>query len=334
MKKLVVALLTCGLMLSLAACGGNEDIGTFEPDPAFEDVEDPVDEPVNDVSEDVSVDVSDDVSEPVEAGEGDYIADFYNAQEVFYRFDSGFECDYNDSVLGEIGGYETEFYRVTEPGFSSVDDIKAMLETVVTEDVADFLISSNDRYLDHDGALYSCPAGRGDDLTIAWVELESEADKVIVKVHRNNYFDYLQEWYENGVVDTYEFPFTVVDGHAIFSDMFYLCGWAPVTAPEPGHDGDALETALIGLIAGTWVNNTDGDQYTIEIGMDGSYTYCSGSDVMNSGQIFSSRNDDYTYMMENDETSNTMFSYGIDEHDLPILVFENGSLIFELVGQG
>lgn len=322
MRKKIIALLMCGLMISLAACGSGGDIGEVQNSSVQVD--------------DTYVSENEDISEPVqtETGEFDCIADFNEAQKIWFKFDSGLECDFEDIRKGDIAGYEADFYRVTEPGIGTLDDLKNYLSMYVDESFAAGLVDTCDNFEEFDGALYVCPAGRGDDLTQGWVEYETEPDKLIVKVHRNYYFDELEDWYENGTIDTYEFPFTVVDGHAKFDEMFYLCGWAPNLAPEPGHDGEALEAALIGLIAGKWENYIEDTHYEIEIGEDGSYTYYVDSEVQNIGWVYSSRNDDYSYMLENEETSNTLFYLGKDVNELPILEFENGNLIYEKEGQG
>ena len=61
--------------------------------------------------------------EPVEetnaVSEESLIEDFKEAQELWFRFEGGLENDYDDSVTGQIYGYDMDFYRVSEPGIGS-----------------------------------------------------------------------------------------------------------------------------------------------------------------------------------------------------------------------
>lgn len=324
MKKLLSSFLAIGMVLSITACGsGNTDVSTVEPDePVIIDEPAEVEEPISDDT------VSDDsVSQDV-----DCIADFNTAQDIWFSFDSGFQCDYNDVVQINISGYDYDFYRVTEPGIGTLDELKDYLATVADYSFVEELVDKNDMYREVDGSLYVTPAGRGDDLSIGWVEYETEPDKLIVKIHRLEYFDNLNNWYENGVIDSYEFPFTVADGHAVFESMFYLCGSSPIQESDPAYDGDALEAAMIGLLVGKWVSD---DGFYYEITDDGSFTYCSETDeVINSGSVFSSRNEDYSYMLEGEDIRSTLFFLSEDQQGLPVLEFENGALIYVKEGEG
>lgn len=329
MKKLITMLLATSLLLTLAACGKGEVPGAYTDDPAYfsDETENTVEEPDESTAEET-------VSEDVSFTECDPVADFYEAQKQWFLFDSGMQCDYEDKKQGEIAGYEADFFRVTDDGIGTLDDLKNYLSQYVEESYVEELVNTCDMYTEFDGALYACPAGRGDDLTIGWVEFETESDKLIVKIHRLEYYDLPGEWFENGVVDSYEFPYTVEDGHAKFESMFYLCGWEPVTEPDPEHNEDALEAALIGLIAGNWVAYVEETDYELQINEDGSYTYCVESEPAYSGRIFSSRSDDGSYMMEGEEISSTLFYLREGENGLPVLEFENGNLIYEKEGEG
>ena len=328
MKKLLPSLLAIGMVLSITACGSsNTDVSSVEPDePVIIDepaeIEEPAEEPFSD----------DTVSDDTVSQDVDCIADFDAAQDIWMGFESGFQNDYNDVTVINISGNDYDYYRVTEPGLESLDDLKNYLAAYVDYSYAEELVDSSDMYQEVDGALYVYPAGRGDDLSIGWVEYETEPDKLIVKIHRLEYFDKLNDWYENGVIDSYEFPFTVADGHAVFESMFYLCGSSPIQESDPAHDGDALEAAMIGLLVGKWVSN---DGFYYEITDDGSFTYCSDTDeVINTGSVFSSRNEDYSYMLEGEDVRSTLFILSEDQQGFPVLEFENGALVYFKEGEG
>lgn len=321
MKKALAKLLAVGMMLSLTACGD-------EPAPVSNDTPASVsasvkEDPVKDDPAPASVNV-------------DPVSDFKEAQRIWFLFEAGVKTDSKDVKTGDLNGYDMDYYRVTEPGFGSLQEMQDTLSTVVDPGFAAEAVNERQGYREFDGALYVCPAGRGDDMTMSWVEISSESDgnsgKVIVTVHRQDFFDSLGEWYETGAVDTYEYPFNVKDGHAIFTKMDYLCGSAPETQSRAGYDPDSLEAALVGLLEGTWTS-VDGTTY-YQIGADGSFTYYIGEEAAYSGVIFSSRSTDGSYMMESADTRNTLFTFTTDQQGLPVLEFDDGQTVFVKEGMG
>ena len=268
--------------------------------------------------------------------EDSLIEDFKKAQELWFRFEGGLENDYSDSVTGQIYGYDADFYRVTEPGIESIQDLKDYLSSRVDNEYVEEALSETEQYMEVDGVLYSCPAGRGDDLSIGWVEFSAENDgtngKVTVTIHRQDFYDSLGEWYENGYVDSYEYPFTIVDGHAVFESMDYLCGSSPEESPRVGYDADSLETALLEVLEGTWMCE-DGSNY-YEILSDGSFTYYINDEARYSGYIVSSRSNDGSYMMEGDDFNGTVFTLDVDRDGIPAIFFDNGYTVFTKDGEG
>jgi hypothetical protein len=326
MKKLTVLLMT-GLVICLCACGSASE-QPQEPAPAEVEVETP-DEPEEEPKEEPSEDTN-------AVSEESLIEDFNEAQELWFRFEGGLENDYDDSVTGQINGYDMEFYRVSEPGIGSLQDLKDYLAERVDMDYVEEALSGTEQYMEVDGVLYSCPAGRGDDLSIGWVEFSADNDgskgKVTVTIHRQDYYSVLQDWYENGYVDSYEYPFTIVDGHAVFESMDYLCGSHPEESPRDGYDADSLEAALLGVLEGTWTSE-DGATY-YEILSDGTFTYYSVDEELSSGYIETSRMDDGSYLMEGEDFNGTFFTLDVDQEGIPAIFFDDGATIFVKDGQG
>ncbi|MBO7600073.1 MAG: hypothetical protein J6S95_02845 [Lachnospiraceae bacterium] len=317
MKKAIAMFLTLGMVLTLTACG--EAVST-EPEP------DPVP-----ASTEVSASVSEDpapVDEGVTIDADTVIENFKNAQAFWFVAEGAIATDYEDSITGTIRGFENEFYRVNEPGMSTYDDMVDTLSAYVDASFVKDYIDNNESYLNSDGNMYVCPAGRGDDLSLAWVEysvdLNGERGTLILTIHRQDYFDSLQDWYETGDIDEHEFPFTVSDGHAVFDKMEYICMY-PEEAPIEGHDPDSLDAALIGLIAGTWTIE-GGDSIVIE--KDGSFSSYLDGEERTDGFIFTSRSDDGTYMMNGEDFNNTIFKHETLDDGTEAITFDSGSIVY------
>ncbi len=328
MKKALSALLAIGMVLSLTACGASENGPASVDEPA-------VSESVSkaSVSESVETSVSEDpgpASEALEATEESVIEDFKAAQNLWFKIEGALSIDSSDVKTADMRGFEADYYRVNESGMSTYDELIDTLSYYVNEDFAKETIDNSEMYLISDGNLYMCPAGRGDDMTMAWVEFSSSinGDKgsLVVTVYRQDYFNLLDDWYETGARDQYEYTFTVVSGRAVFDKMDYLCGPAPETSPVPGHDGETLEAKLISLIAGTWTYVDGTSSYVIN--EDGSFVGYINGEENTQGQIFSSRADDGSYMMSGDGFSNTIFKLESGSDGSPIITFDEGGTVF------
>ncbi|MCR4792237.1 MAG: hypothetical protein K5871_05775 [Lachnospiraceae bacterium] len=323
MKKLSVLLIT-GLTIALTACG------TASEQPAPETSEVVEDTTENTVEDTVQEPEADPVAETEAPSEESLINDFREAQDLWFRFEGGFDSDYDDTVMGEISGYAAEFYRVTEPGISSLQDLEDYLSARVDREYVAEAMSKTEMYMESDGSLYACPAGRGDDLSIGWVEFAAETNgttgNVIVTIHRMDYYLALQDFYESGEVNVYEYPFTIVDGHAMFDSMNYLCGSYPAEAPIDGYDVAALETALMEAVEGTWFDE-DGSSY-YEILADGTFTYYADGEALYSGYIVASGDDGGSYMMNGDDFNGTVFVMDLDQAGIPIILFDDGGTVF------
>ena len=259
MKKSLAMILTVGLMATLTACGNS----SADLDPVYPDDDNEIiyDEPTAD--EDVTYEeepaqnydensVSDvEAASDVTAASDEFVINEYKeAQGLWYLYESGAMQDYEDGITADLNGYDMEFYRVTEVGFTTYAEMVDTLSTYVDRTFVESAIAENGRFVEQDGALYACPAGRGDDLTIAWVDFVVENDgytgTLTVNIHRQDFFDDLGDWFETGEVDSYQYTFSLVNGHAVFDTMDYLCGSYPMEQPIEGHDIDAYNALLEG----------------------------------------------------------------------------------------
>ena len=110
--------------------------------------------------------------------------------------------------------------RVTLGGVNTLDGLRALLCRHVSGEVADEWLAT-DRFVESDGALYAGWADRGSDDSIAGEEFEvsvsGEGGVLTQTITRRDWDDAANEWVLTGGTDTYEYPFTLVDGHAVFS---------------------------------------------------------------------------------------------------------------------
>ncbi|MEA4956049.1 MAG: hypothetical protein VB096_11170 [Pseudoflavonifractor sp.] len=91
--------------------------------------------------------------------------------------DSGLALDSEDT---QVRAYLT-YFRVTAPELNSVNDLRAYLKTMFSDEVVDGLLApEQDHFLDIEGGLYALPAGRGADpakggitTAVLWPEGES-----------------------------------------------------------------------------------------------------------------------------------------------------------------
>ena len=140
------------------------------------------------------------------------------------------------------------------------------------------------------------------------------------------------EIFTKAEIDTYEYPFSIEDGHAIFDFMEYNCGSCPYEAPVEGYDSESLEAALLGLLEGRWIYD-DGSSY-YDILADGSFTYYIDGEAINTGYITSSLSDDGSYMMNGEDINGTLFTLDKDESGIPVILFDNGGTVFTMEGKG
>ena len=147
------------------------------------------------------------------------IGDFHEAQSLWSWLEAGAPVDYHDArTEGDVW-----YCRVDDPNVSTLADVKKMLSRYVDESFVEEQFTGDCVLREFDGVLYAASVGRGDDLTIASVDydaqLSGETGKVIVTIHRQDYDDDSGDWMLTGETDVWEFPFTLQNGHAVFSTM-------------------------------------------------------------------------------------------------------------------
>ena len=110
--------------------------------------------------------------------------------------------------------------RVTLRDVDTLDELRALLCEHVSAELADEWLATG-RFVESDGALYAAWADRGSDITILNYELSvtivGSSGVLIQTITRGDWSDDAQTFVPTDTVDTYEYPFTLVDGHAVFS---------------------------------------------------------------------------------------------------------------------
>ena len=110
--------------------------------------------------------------------------------------------------------------RVTLRDVNTLDELRELLCEHVSAELADEWLATG-RFVESDGALYAAWADRGSDITIMGDEMEvtiiGSSGVLIQTITRGDWSDDAQAFVPTDTVDTYEYPFTLVDGHAVFS---------------------------------------------------------------------------------------------------------------------
>lgn len=110
--------------------------------------------------------------------------------------------------------------RVTLDGVNTLDALRALLCEHVSGALADEWLATG-RFVERNGALYAAWADRGSDDTIAGdgfqVSFDGEGGVLTQTVMRRNWDDAADDWALTGGVDTYEYPFVLAGGHAVFT---------------------------------------------------------------------------------------------------------------------
>lgn len=110
--------------------------------------------------------------------------------------------------------------RVTLGDVNTLDELRALLCEHVSAELADEWLATG-RFVESDGALYAAWADRGSDITILNDELSAtvigSSGILTQRITRGDWSDDAQTFVPTDTVDTYEYPFTLVDGHAVFS---------------------------------------------------------------------------------------------------------------------
>ena len=104
--------------------------------------------------------------------------------------------------------------RVTLGDVNTLDELRALLCEHVSAELADEWLATG-RFAESDGALYAAWADRGSDITILNDELSAtvigSSGILTQRITRGDWSDDAQAFVPTDTVDTYEYPFTLVD---------------------------------------------------------------------------------------------------------------------------
>ena len=110
--------------------------------------------------------------------------------------------------------------RVTLGDVNTLDELRALLCEHVSAELADEWLATG-RFVESDGALYAAWADRGSDITIdtesylvAW---NGDSGELIQTITRRAWNDAAGNFVPVPGTETYSYPFTTVNGHAVFS---------------------------------------------------------------------------------------------------------------------
>ena len=146
------------------------------------------------------------------------IADYYSARTVWSWFNM--TTPPVDSGAPGITVDGLPLARVTLDGVNTLDGLRALLCRYVSGELADEWIATG-RFVESDGALYAAWADRGSDITIANEEfsvvLDGGGGVLTDTVYRQEFDEAAGGMVPTGETEVFEFPFTFVDGHAVFS---------------------------------------------------------------------------------------------------------------------
>ena len=114
------------------------------------------------------------------------------------------------------------YYRTALGNVNTMDALRALLCSHVSEELADEWLEG-DHFMEKDGVLYVSMGERGSDITIASteysVQLDGESGELTQTVYRQDVDTSTGTWGLTGETDEYVYPFTLVNGHAVFTDF-------------------------------------------------------------------------------------------------------------------
>lgn len=119
----------------------------------------------------------------------------------------------------EINGYT--YYSAAIPGVSTLEDMHDLMYRYFDKALADQWFEESDRYAEVNGRLYVLSADRGSDDSVIdethSVTLDGESGTVTQTITYGDWDEASQSWTPNGEEENFEYPFTIVGGHAVFS---------------------------------------------------------------------------------------------------------------------
>ena len=147
------------------------------------------------------------------------ISDYYATQLLWAWFNMSLPPI--DSSAEEVTSDDgTVLYRVSLGNITSVAGVKELLCKHVSEELAEQWMSEG-KFVDVDGALYCTYGERGSDITIGdidyKVEFSGNSGNLTQTVHYLEFAEDTNEAKDSGKTEDFVYPFTLSDGHAIFS---------------------------------------------------------------------------------------------------------------------
>lgn len=147
------------------------------------------------------------------------ISDYYAAEKVWEWFEMNApETDSNDTVTKDGKQYE----KVALDGINTLESLRSFMSKYFDEKVIDDLLADG-KFIEENGALYTINGARGSDITIGSVDysvsITGESGTLTQTVHRLDDVNNDGKLVDSGETDEYVYPFTVSDGHAVFSDF-------------------------------------------------------------------------------------------------------------------
>ncbi len=122
----------------------------------------------------------------------------------------------------EINGYT--YYSADIPGVSTLEDMQELMYRYFDRALADEWLEESERYAEVDGRLYVLDADHGSNDSIIddvrSVTLDGEGGIVTQTVTYGEWNEASQSQVPNGE-ETFEYPFILIDGHAVFSAFPY-----------------------------------------------------------------------------------------------------------------
>ncbi len=128
----------------------------------------------------------------------------------------------DEETITSDDGYQ--ICRANLGGINTLSELRSFLCSHVSEDVADKWLAEI-RFYEIDGVLYTTFGARGSDITIGKTEynVEFNEDKsggtLTQIVYRQDFDESTNEFVLSGETEEYLYPFTISDGHAVFSDF-------------------------------------------------------------------------------------------------------------------
>ena len=168
------------------------------------------------------------------SAESKVMGNFHEAFDMWYWFEGMLPVDYSESITVKRDGNELNYARVDIPGADSINDVRNMMLTRMTEELADARLDKamNDTdypmFCEADGKLYGMVWGRGGDMRIRSINYRAEIDpdgrsgRVIATITWQDYDEDSGDWVLTGETSDFEYPFVIKDGGAVFTEFHTL----------------------------------------------------------------------------------------------------------------